>query len=178
MGKYNDGSERARSELGDRLLKAFRMTVKPARVERAENFTWHHVPLHLPKRKESDPVLIAHRQKLATPDKTSGLDLYRSAVAVASQMQETPLDVSAFRIGPSVTVLLPGEPMVEFQRFSQQLLPDRFVTVAGYGDLSPGYLCTDIAYEQGGYEPSASNVAPGTEGALKAAIHAATESTS
>jgi hypothetical protein len=58
--------------------------------------------------------------------------------------------------------------MLEFSRYARSL--GREVLAAGYGDISPGYLCTDEAYRQGGYEPSASNVGPGTEAALKNAI--------
>ena len=44
------------------------------------------------------------------------------------------------------------------------------MAVAGYGDISPGYLCTDRAFEEGGYEPSAANAGPGTEARVKQAI--------
>jgi len=42
--------------------------------------------------------------------------------------------------------------------------------VAAYGDLGPGYICTEQAFREGGYEPSASHVAPDTERVLKDAI--------
>lgn len=40
--------------------------------------------------------------------------------------------------------------------------------MAAYGDYGPGYIGTELAYWQGGYEtqPSASNVAPQVEGVL------------
>ena len=41
---------------------------------------------------------------------------------------------------------------------------------ACYGDYGPGYLCTEVAYSQGGYEPSASLVAPSVEGVLRKAL--------
>jgi hypothetical protein len=67
---------------------------------------------------------------------------------------------------------LPGEPMVEFQFFAQRAEPRGFVAVAGYGDCGPAYICTDKAITEGGYEPSATNVGPGTEALLKNAIQA------
>jgi hypothetical protein len=67
-------------------------------------------------------------------------------------------------------LFLPGEPMLEFSRYARRAGGSREILVAGYGDISPGYLCTDEAIRQGGYEPSASNVGPGTEAALKNAI--------
>jgi hypothetical protein len=47
------------------------------------------------------------------------------------------------------------------------------VALAAYGDYAPGYIATEIAYSQGGYEASlgASKVAPSVEGVLMAAIH-------
>ena len=60
--------------------------------------------------------------------------------------------------------------MVAFQHYAQQLLPDDFVAVAGYGEGCTGYICTEQAYDEGGYEPTASAVGPQSEGKLKAAI--------
>ena len=37
---------------------------------------------------------------------------------------------------------------------------DRFVCVAGYGDGGPGYIPTDEAYLEGGYEPTVALAAP------------------
>jgi hypothetical protein len=60
--------------------------------------------------------------------------------------------------------------MLEFQRYAQSLRPGEFVAVAGYGDIAPGYICTDAAYAEGGYEPSASNTRPGAEAVVKSAL--------
>jgi hypothetical protein len=50
--------------------------------------------------------------------------------------------------------------------------PDLFVAMAAYGDYAPGYIGTEIAYPQGGYEtsPRASLVAPKVEGVLMEVI--------
>ena len=48
-----------------------------------------------------------------------------------------------------------------------------FVAVAAYTDLGPGYICTDKAFEEGGYEPTDTGVGPGSEPLLKAAIRQA-----
>ncbi len=44
------------------------------------------------------------------------------------------------------------------------------VAVAAYADLGTGYICTDKAYDEGGYEPSATKVGRGSEAQLKEAI--------
>jgi hypothetical protein len=46
---------------------------------------------------------------------------------------------------------LPGELFVEYQLAAKARRPDLFVALAAYGDFSPGYIGTAIAYEQGGY---------------------------
>ena len=71
---------------------------------------------------------------------------------------------------PVELVHLPGESMIEFQLFTRKQKPDRFVAVAAYGDLATGYICTEQAFSEGGYEPSASKVAPKSEAILKKAI--------
>jgi hypothetical protein len=55
---------------------------------------------------------------------------------------------------------LPGEPFIEYQLAAQELRPDRFVCVAGYGDGGPGYIPTDQAYLEGGYELTVALAAP------------------
>ena len=49
--------------------------------------------------------------------------------------------------------------------------PDAFITMAAYGDCGPGYVGTEIAYSQGGYETGiVSRVAPHVEQVLMDAI--------
>ncbi len=45
-----------------------------------------------------------------------------------------------------------------------------FVAVAGYGDWGPGYICTEQAFSEGGYEPRTSMAAPHGETVLKKTI--------
>jgi hypothetical protein len=60
--------------------------------------------------------------------------------------------------------------MLEFQKFAQRFKPGDFVAVAGYGDCGSAYICTDAAFTEGGYEPVATNLAPGAEQIVKASI--------
>ncbi len=53
--------------------------------------------------------------------------------------------------------------------------PDNFVAVAAYGELGTGYICTDKAFAEGGYEPTQSFVGPPSETLLKASIREALE---
>ena len=67
---------------------------------------------------------------------------------------------------------MPGELFVEYQLYAQEARPDLFVAMAAYGDYAPGYICTEVAYEEGGYEAEnrSSMVSPEVEQTLKAAI--------
>jgi hypothetical protein len=78
--------------------------------------------------------------------------------------------LSSLQVGNIHVVHLPGEPMLEFQKFAQRFKPGDFVAVAGYGDCGSAYICTDAAFTEGGYEPVATNLAPGAEQIVKASI--------
>jgi hypothetical protein len=82
------------------------------------------------------------------------------------------IDVACLHLGKARVLHLPGELFVEYQLAAQALRPDLFVAVAAYGDYAPGYIGTEVAYSEGGYEtlPSSSLVAPGVERVLTAAI--------
>ena len=82
------------------------------------------------------------------------------------------IDVACLRIGGVFLLHLPGELFVEYQLAAQKMLPDAAVLTAAYGDYGPGYIGTEDAYPQGGYEvsPRASRVAPGVESVLLKAI--------
>ena len=82
------------------------------------------------------------------------------------------IDVSCLHLGKARVLHLPGELFVEYQLAAQRLRPDLFVAMAAYGDYAPGYIGTEVAYSQGGYEtgPHASLVAPSAERILMDAI--------
>ena len=54
----------------------------------------------------------------------------------------------AIDFGKAQLVLLPGESYVEYQLLAQQLRPDSFVMVMGYGECAPGYVATDRAWKE------------------------------
>ena len=90
-------------------------------------------------------------------------------VAFADRI-DRPLGLSGLQIGRVHILDLPGECLVDYQLFAQRSAPGDFVAVAAYTDLGPGYICTDKAFEEGGYEPTDTAVGPGSEPLLKAAI--------
>jgi len=82
------------------------------------------------------------------------------------------INIACLSIGKARVLHMPGELFVEYQLAAQKLRPDLFVAMAAYGDYAPGYIGTEIAYSQGGYETSerASRVAPSVEKTLMTAV--------
>ena len=64
------------------------------------------------------------------------------------------VNVSSIRLGNIWLLNIPGEAFIEFQLAAQEMKPGDFVCTAAYEEYGPGYLCTEIAYSQGGYETS------------------------
>jgi hypothetical protein len=170
FGKYNDGSHKARDELTARLLAGMEASVAATQYAAAGPIRWRTAPLVLPLPAETDKALM---QSKATMENAKLTDVARvtaaTRVAYANRISE-PMDASVLAIGPAWLVHLPGESMLEFQRYAQSLRPKDFVAVAAYGDLGTGYICTEAAFKEGGYEPTASHVAPQSEKVLKETI--------
>jgi len=146
VGKYNDGSEPARRALATRLAAGMRASIAATTAEPLHHFDWSVAPLRLPA------------------VRTPAQDRYRQAIRTAFAARANPLSAIGVTLGPAQWVHLPGEPMLDFQRHAPHAL------IAGYGDISPGYLCPDRAFIEGGYEPSAANAGKGTEAIVKRAI--------
>ncbi|MGC4054024.1 MAG: hypothetical protein QM757_33485 [Paludibaculum sp.] len=170
VGKYNDSSVAKRTELTARLLAGLKKSDESAQWSAASELKWKSLPLVLPKRLATKQEVDARlAEAKATDDEAAR---YRLTIAAAFGLRQEPLNASLLSVGPVRIVHLPGEPMLEFQRFAQIAAPGLFVAMAGYGDIAPGYLCTDRAYDQGGYEPGASNTTKGAEGVLKQTLRA------
>ena len=170
MGKYNDGTPQARSELSDRLYAGMEASVAATRLVPVDRIVWRTLPVVFPLKNEAEYDMAKNRavvEAAGTPDQERTQAAQRLA---AAEWISQPLSLSLLRLGPVDLVHLPGESMIEYQLFAQKQKPDRFVVVAAYGDLATGYICTEQAFSQGGYEPGASHVAPKSEGILKEAI--------
>jgi len=170
MGKYNDRTPQARTELTDRLYAGMEASVASTQMAPVERIDWRTLPVVLPLKDETEHDVAKNRavmEDAKTPDKERMQAARRIALA---EWMTQPLQLTLLRMGPAELVHVPGESMIEFQLFTQKQKPDRFVAVAAYGDLATGYICTEQAFSEGGYEPSASHVAPKSEAILKEAI--------
>jgi hypothetical protein len=173
-GKWNDGSHENRQILADRVAagmkKAWNSTKKTP--VSAEDVAWSFEPVVLPAAPHLDEktLLAALKDEKATPAArwaaASNLHwLYRC------QEKDT-INIACLSIGKARVLHMPGELFVEYQLAAQKLRPDLFVAMAAYGDYGPGYIGTETAYGQGGYEtsPRASRVAPSVETTLMDAV--------
>ena len=83
--------------------------------------------------------------------------------------------VAAIRLGNAACCFLPGESFIETSLAIREASPWDFTMVVGYAEEWIGYIPTDRAFDNGGYEtnPGAwSKLRPGSEGILRReAIH-------
>jgi len=170
MGKYNDRTRRARDELTDRLYAGMEAAAGASRYFPADRLCWRTIPVVFPERTDPGHTLKDNRAKMVDPE-GNVVRRIRAATRVAfTERIDRPIDLNLLEIGPARVLLLPGECMIEFQLYAQGLRPDEFVAVAAYGDVGPGYICTEASFAEGGYEPSASRAGKKSEAVLKKAI--------
>ncbi|MBI5685114.1 MAG: hypothetical protein HZC54_08525 [Verrucomicrobia bacterium] len=169
-GKYNDSKPVVRVELKERLQAGMAAAATATQFAPAERLVWRTDAVALPIRTDA-AFVEPSRGWVADPKAREGLRVYMGAMRLASvERAKRPFELSSLQIGNIHVVHLPGEPMLEFQRFAQRSKPNDFVAVAGYGDCGSAYICTDAAFAEGGYEPTATNLAPGAEQIVKASI--------
>jgi hypothetical protein len=169
-GKYNDRTPRARDELESRLLAAMQASTAATRLFPAAGIKWRSETLCLPARTDKGHTASEQRAIMADVKRKPDLRARAACNVAYAERAATPLQVSLLEVGPVAILHLPGEALIEFQKFAQGLRPGRFVAVAAYGDTGPGYICYERAFQEGGYEPTASRVVPGSEWLLKNAI--------
>ncbi len=169
-GKYNDGSHENRQVLADRVAEgmtlAWESTVK--RSVRASDLGWESIDVALPPATNLDEKSLRAkiRDETAAPRARAGAA--RDLIWLKRCRAGGTIDLSCLKLASARVLFMPGELFVEYQLAAQKMRPDLFVAMAAYGDYGPGYIGTEAAYPQGGYEtgPGVSLVAPGVEKVL------------
>jgi hypothetical protein len=168
-GKYNDGSKANRAILRDRIHSAMKSAWKATTRRAVDTWSWRVEPFKPAARKEKSFGEAESRKALedalAAKAKRGNAAFQLAWLA----RLDRPINVTVLDLGRALVLHLPGEPFIEYQLAAQQLRKDRFVCVAGYGDGGPGYIPTDRAFFEGGYEPTVALNAP-CEKQLKAAM--------
>jgi hypothetical protein len=173
-GKYNDGAHENRQVLAGRvaegMARALAATTKTPIT--GTDLGWASLPVALP------PAPHLDESKLVATLENKAAKLNERAKAANDlawlrrcKAGET-IDVTCLKLGKARILHLPGELFVEYQLAAQAMRPDLFIALAAYGDYGPGYIGTEVAYPQGGYEtsPGASLVDPRVERVLTEAI--------
>lgn len=172
-GKYNDGSKEMRLILAQRLEDGMRRAWEA--TERtpidATAIRWAVEPVGLPVAEGLNAEELEKRM-LEEKDMTVVEDCARKIAWLQRREAGIPIDVACLSLGNARILHLPAELFVEYQLMAKAERPDLFVAMAAYGDYTPGYIGTAIAYEQGGYEtsPRSSNVSSEVEAVLTEAI--------
>jgi hypothetical protein len=169
-GKYNDGSPAMRIELtrrmADGMRRAWDATKKtPLSTAQCE---WRVEPVKLPLAPHLDAVKLRAVLEDPQAEERERLTASTKLAYVLRRESGAPIELTCLKLGNVYVLHMPGELFVEYQLAAQQMRPDDTVCMAAYGDYGPGYIGTEIAYAQGGYEtqPSSSNTAPQVEKVL------------
>lgn len=168
-GKFNDGAKPNRvalaTKLADGMTRAWEATEKMPLS--SDEIRWRVEKVALPPAPHLDEgQLRSDVAKLVTPAVSQGAaDDLAWLTRCRSGHQ---IELSMLSLGDKRIVHMPGELFVEYQLAAQQMRSDLKVCLAAYGDYGPGYIGTERAYGEGGYEtsPRASRVASGVETVL------------
>jgi hypothetical protein len=159
-GKYNDGSKANRPVLRDRIYTAMRAAWKATRRHPLMNWEWRVEPIMLLPRREPS-FGTEESRKVLENGKAGKAQRGNAAFQLAwLARRDRPIELTCLDLGRALVLNLPGEPFIEYQLKTQEMRKDAFVCVAGYGDGGPGYIPTDHAYLEGGYEPTVSLARP------------------
>jgi hypothetical protein len=168
-GKYNDGSPANRAVLAARLASG--MNAAWSATHRtpldSSDLGWRTRDVKMPPR---DLLQEAQLVQLLDNAGAPPRDRARAATDLAWMRRVQSgraIQLSCLRLGPAYVLHMPGELFVEYQLAAAKMKPQATVCMAAYGDYGPGYIGTQIAYSQGGYETSyVSRVAPEVEKVL------------
>jgi hypothetical protein len=169
-GKWNDGSPENRQILADRvatgMVKAWAATLTTPIM--AADMEWESIPVTLPPAPHLDVAKLEAIVNDASKPARERAATAEELVWLRRCLAGDAIDVACLHLGKARVLHMPGELFVEYQLAAQKLRPDLFVAMAAYGDYAPGYIGTEVAYPQGGYEtgPRASHVAPSVERSL------------
>jgi neutral ceramidase len=173
-GKYNDGSPENRPVLMQRMVDAKRRAWEATEKQpiSAEDVQWRVEPVSLPLAEHLDEETLQQTLADADANERARLSAATKLAYLGRANAGHPIELSRLRLGSASILHMPGELFVEYQLEAQKMRPEETVCMAAYGDYGPGYIGTEVAYFQGGYEtqPSSSNVSPQVERVLMAAL--------
>lgn len=169
-GKYNDGTPETRvvltQRMADGLRRAWQDTKKTPIA--AADVDWRVVGVQLPPGDHLNAETLRATLADDKADNSTRFSAARKLAFLARRQAKLPTELSCLKLKDTYILHMPGELFVEYQLAAQQMRPNDTVCMAAYGDYGSGYIGTEIAYWQGGYEtePTSSNTAPSVEKVL------------
>ena len=175
-GKYNDGTPAMRVELTKRMADGMRRAwdATEKRPLAAADCEWRVEPVQVPVAAHLNAAALRKTLDDSNAPEAERLSAASKLAFVVRRESGMPIELSCLKLGNVYIVHMPGELFVEYQLAAQQMRPNDVVCMAAYGDGGTGYIGTEIAYSQGGYEtqPSSSATAPQVEKVLMDGIRA------
>lgn len=174
-GKWNNGDPGNRQALAERLRDAMETAWKETRRVPLEQIGFRLALMPLGARNTPGHTETILRKRLAEGVKP----FERSEAAMGLAWYERVkrghrVEVPCLDFGAAQLLLLPAEAYVEFQLYAQELRPDSFVMVMGYGECGPGYIPIERAWrEQDSNLNDWAWTPPGSEEVMKKAIREA-----
>jgi hypothetical protein len=168
-GKYNDGARENRAALRDRVHAGMAAAWEATKRHAVGGWSWRVEAVKLPPRAEASFGAEASRKVLADAAQPAARRGNAAFQLAWLKRLGRPVELTCLDFGTVKVLHLPGEPFVEYQLAAQQRRPGDFVCVAGYGDGGPGYVPTDRAYFEGGYEVTVALAGP-SEARLNGAV--------
>lgn len=174
-GKYNDGGPLNRAELAERLYRGMTEAWQATKRVPLAGWSFRSAAMRLEPRSSTGFGKAELEAQLRPDVKPFGQCLAAMGLSWRQRADAgQTLQVPAVDFGPAQFLLLPGESYVEYQLYAQEVRPDSFVAVAGYGECAPGYIPIERAWREGdGNLRDWCWVAPGSETPMHAAIRAA-----
>jgi hypothetical protein len=171
-GKYNPGTRENRAVLAERLYEGMAEAWRTTRKHAVDRCEFRSVALPLEPRDDAGFTVAELERKLAGETKPFQQCLAAMGLSWRRRLAGgRPLQAPVIDFGVAQMLLLPGEAYVEYQLAAQQMRPDSFVWVAGYGDGATGYIPTEKHRAEN--DPNLKDwcwVAPGSEARMLQAI--------
>lgn len=174
-GKYNTGARENRAALAGRLYDGIAAAWRETKRHEVRGFTYRVAKLNLEPRNDKGFTIPELEKELSPEMKPFTQCLAAMGLSWRERLQAgKPIEIPSIDFGPAQLLLCPGESYVEYQLAAQQMRPDQFICVAGYGDGATGYVPTERYIAE--RDSNLSDwywVAPGSEPRLMQAIREA-----
>ncbi len=152
-GKYNTSDPANRPVLADRLYQGVRSAWESTKRQPLKRVDFRIAQMSLPVRQGENFTVEATQKVLADPEagrcsriNAARMLSWRRRVESGQRVDVPCLDLSE---GMALFSILRAESFVAYQLIAQQLRPDSFVVVAGYGDGGSGCIPTDQCWKEG-----------------------------